>query len=92
MRAFALREAAALRLAGRHGYDSVTVEAVCAEAGISVRTYAPISWNAAADVRFVLTGQAQSIQRISRALKAAGVGSARILAKAYWAPGKAGLD
>ncbi len=47
---------------------------------------------AAADVRFVLTGQAQSIQRISRALKAAGVGSARILAKAYWAPGKAGLD
>ncbi|MCW2318607.1 NADPH-dependent ferric siderophore reductase [Rhodoblastus acidophilus] len=46
----------------------------------------------AADVRFVLTGKAQSIQRVSRALKAAGVGSARILAKAYWAPGKAGLD
>ena len=47
---------------------------------------------AAADVRFVLTGKAQSIQRIRRTLKGAGVGSARIFAKAYWAPGKAGLD
>jgi NADPH-dependent ferric siderophore reductase len=45
-----------------------------------------------AQVHFVLTGRAQSIQRMSRALKVAGVGSARILAKAYWAPGKAGLD
>jgi NADPH-dependent ferric siderophore reductase len=45
-----------------------------------------------AQVRFILTGKAQSIQRISHALKGVGVGSARIHAKAYWAPGKMGLD
>jgi NADPH-dependent ferric siderophore reductase len=41
---------------------------------------------------FILTGKASSIQHMSRALKAAGVGSARVKAKAYWAPGKTGLD
>jgi NADPH-dependent ferric siderophore reductase len=41
---------------------------------------------------FVLTGKASSIQRISRALQAVGVGSSRVKAKAYWAPGKIGLD
>ncbi|MEI9851439.1 MAG: siderophore-interacting protein [Sphingomonas sp.] len=41
---------------------------------------------------FVLTGRAAAIQRLNRALKAAGVGSSRLRAKAYWAPGKAGLD
>ncbi|WP_441235092.1 siderophore-interacting protein [Bradyrhizobium sp. 930_D9_N1_4] len=47
---------------------------------------------AANGARLVLTGKASSIQRISRALKAAGVASSRIKAKAYWAPGKTGLD
>lgn len=47
---------------------------------------------AATGAHFVLTGKASSIQRASRALKAAGVGSSRLKAKAYWAPGKAGLD
>lgn len=47
---------------------------------------------AANEARFVLTGKASSIQRISRALKAAGVASSRIKAKAYWSPGKTGLD
>ncbi|WP_342731832.1 siderophore-interacting protein [Bradyrhizobium sp. B117] len=47
---------------------------------------------AANGAQFVLTGKASSIQRISRALKAAGVASSRIKAKAYWAPGKTGLD
>jgi NADPH-dependent ferric siderophore reductase len=41
---------------------------------------------------FVLTGKASSIQRVSRALKAAGVPSPRVKTKAYWAPGKIGLD
>nr|WP_244637472.1 siderophore-interacting protein [Bradyrhizobium symbiodeficiens] len=42
--------------------------------------------------QFVLTGKASSIQRVGRVLKAAGVASSRIRAKAYWAPGKSGLD
>lgn len=47
---------------------------------------------AANGAQFVLTGKASSIQRISRALKAGSVASSRIKAKAYWAPGKTGLD
>lgn len=45
-----------------------------------------------ASAQFVLTGKASSIQRISRALKAAGVATSRMRTKAYWAPGKTGLD
>jgi NADPH-dependent ferric siderophore reductase len=47
---------------------------------------------AARAMHFVLTGKASSIQRVSRALKAAGVGSSRVKTKAYWAQGKIGLD
>ena len=47
---------------------------------------------AANGARFVLTGKASSIQRVGRALKAAGVASSRIRAKTYWATGKTGLD
>lgn len=41
---------------------------------------------------FVLSGKAASIQRLHRALKAQGLPSARLATKAYWAPGKVGLD
>lgn len=47
---------------------------------------------AATDATFLLTGKAQSIQQLHRRLKSTGVPAARILAKAYWAPGKTGLD
>lgn len=47
---------------------------------------------AAKGAQLVLTGKASSIQRVSRALKAAGVASSRMRTKAYWAPGKTGLD
>jgi len=47
---------------------------------------------AAGRTDIILTGKASSIQRLSRALKTAGVASSRIKAKAYWAPGKVGLD
>ncbi len=46
----------------------------------------------ASGAQFVLTGKASSIQRMMRCLKAAGVASPRIRSKAYWAPGKTGLD
>ncbi len=41
---------------------------------------------------FVLTGKTSSIQRLRRALKALGVPASRVMTKAYWAPGKTGLD
>ncbi|WP_293551315.1 hypothetical protein [Parvibaculum sp.] len=40
----------------------------------------------------MLTGTSLSIQRLSKALKARGFTSGQIKAKAYWAPGKTGLD
>jgi NADPH-dependent ferric siderophore reductase len=55
-------------------------------------TEAEVLRSAANGAHFVLTGKASSIQRVSRALKAAGVVSSRMKTKAYWAPGKAGLD
>lgn len=41
---------------------------------------------------FVLTGRAQSIQSLSRALKKSGMASSSLKSKAYWSPGKTGLD
>ncbi|MDV6329990.1 siderophore-interacting protein [Asticcacaulis sp. 201] len=41
---------------------------------------------------FVLTGKATSIQHFHRTLKRLGVRPAHIKTKAYWAPGKVGLD
>jgi ferric-chelate reductase (NADPH) len=41
---------------------------------------------------FILAGKASSIQRARQILKAAGVAPSRVRAKAYWAPGKTGLD
>lgn len=41
---------------------------------------------------FVLAGKAATIQRLRQGLKALGVPGERVLTKAYWAPGKKGLD
>lgn len=41
---------------------------------------------------FVLTGRAGAIQRVRSGLKARGGAQGRVLTKAYWAPGKTGLD
>jgi ribosomal 50S subunit-associated protein YjgA (DUF615 family) len=40
----------------------------------------------------VLTGKATSIQYITRLLRQRDIDAARRHSKAYWAPGKAGLD
>jgi NADPH-dependent ferric siderophore reductase len=45
-----------------------------------------------ASAAFVLTGKASSIQRLRKALKSLGTPAARLATKAYWAPGKTGLD
>jgi len=47
---------------------------------------------AAAGATFVLTGKASSIQQVRRALKALDIPASRLASKAYWAPGKTGLD
>lgn len=47
---------------------------------------------ATSDTHFVLSGKAPSIQSVKRALAAAGIGNTHQKAKAYWAPGKVGLD
>jgi hypothetical protein len=45
-----------------------------------------------AGASFVLTGKAGTIQRLRQRLKQHNVASRRIVTKAYWAPGKIGLD
>lgn len=47
---------------------------------------------ARSDATFVLTGRSTTIQRMRQALKALDVPATRLMTKAYWAPGKAGLD
>ena len=47
---------------------------------------------AATGATFVLTGKANSIQRLRRTLKALDVPASRLVTKVYWAPGKVGLD
>jgi len=48
--------------------------------------------HAVAGASFVLAGNATTVQRLRQALKRHAVPSARISTKAYWAPGKSGLD
>jgi NADPH-dependent ferric siderophore reductase len=42
--------------------------------------------------QWIFTGQARSIQRIQKGLKQAGISFLGSKAKAYWSPGKTGLD
>ncbi len=46
----------------------------------------------AAGASFVLTGKAGTVQRLRQSLTRQSVPAARIATKAYWAPGKTGLD
>jgi NADPH-dependent ferric siderophore reductase len=41
---------------------------------------------------FVLSGKAATVQRLRRSLKQTSAPTARVAVKAYWAPGKVGLD
>lgn len=47
---------------------------------------------AKAGASFVLTGKAGTIQKLRQSLRQLGIASARVVTKAYWAPGKTGLD
>jgi len=41
---------------------------------------------------YVLSGHARSIQRLVRGLRQAGVTPSQVMTKAYWSPGKVGMD
>ena len=53
---------------------------------------AMLSDAAATGASFVLTGKAGTIQALRQRLRLLSVPAARVITKAYWAPGKAGLD
>ncbi len=46
----------------------------------------------ASGASFVLAGKAATVQRLRQGLRGLGVPGERVLTKAYWAPGKKGLD
>lgn len=71
--------------------DATLIERVADEAHLAVAE-TELTRLAAGGAHVILTGKASSIQHMNRALKAAGVASFRVKAKAYWAPGKTGLD
>lgn len=64
---------------GNHGGNFAGIEAA-------------LSSLAAKDLTFLLTGEASTIHLLRQILRGLGVPAARIVAKAYWAPGKMGLD
>ncbi|NVM75922.1 NADPH-dependent ferric siderophore reductase [Duganella sp. SG902] len=61
-----------------------------AEHALDAHMAALLAAHPMADV--VLTGKAGAIQHMGRLLREHGVGAARRQSKAYWAPGKTGLD
>ncbi len=65
------------RTAGDEHFDALTAD---------------LSALAVAGATFILTGKAQMIQQVKAVLKNVGVPSSRTISKAYWAPGKVGLD
>jgi len=53
---------------------------------------ASLSNAVAIEASFVLTGKAATIQTLRRSLRQRSVPTTRLITKAYWAPGKTGLD
>ena len=76
----------------RVGLGDATLIARATDDAHLAATAVEVAAHAASGAHFVLTGKARSIQHVSRVLKTEGVGSSRVKAKAYWAPGKVGLD
>ncbi|MDQ0474752.1 siderophore-interacting protein [Labrys wisconsinensis] len=74
------------------GLDDAALLARTKDDGHLDEMEAALSAPAAAGASFVLVGKAHTIQRLRQGLKRLAVPATRIVAKAYWAPGKAGLD
>lgn len=82
----------ACQVVARLGLDAASVFAKRADDAHLEAMEAALPALAAAGASFVLTGKAGTVQRLRQALKRHAVPSASIAAKAYWAPGKTGLD
>ncbi|MEN3748435.1 hypothetical protein TPR58_14765 [Sphingomonas sp. HF-S3] len=80
------------RVAAALGLRHIALFARCADEGHLPAMAELLVEQADAGASLVLTGRAGSIQVLKRALKARHVPAARIATKAYWAPGKTGLD
>ncbi|WP_428686397.1 siderophore-interacting protein [Reyranella sp.] len=83
---------ASRRIMARLGLDDVTLFGRTEDGAHIEGIEAALPALDAAGPTFVLTGKASTIQRLRLALKRRAVPATRIVAKAYWAPGKAGLD
>lgn len=83
---------ASRRVMTRLGCDDVTLFGRTEDGEHIKRIEAALPALHAAGATFVVTGKASTIQQLRLALKRRAVPATRIVAKAYWAPGKAGLD
>jgi NADPH-dependent ferric siderophore reductase len=90
---FEAGDAASTRLlAAQWGLDEVNVVARTAGESHLDTLAAVLPALAEEDATFILTGKAQTIQRLKVGLKDLNVPPRRAISKAYWAPGKTGLD
>ncbi|WP_044332671.1 siderophore-interacting protein [Sphingomonas hengshuiensis] len=82
----------ARRVAAHLGLDPLALVVRKGGNGHIFAMEAGLSEAAAAGASIVLTGNARTIQRLRQVLRSQPFPAARLLAKAYWAPGKTGLD
>jgi len=80
------------QVAARLGLEDAMIFAKSADGTHLGAMAAMMSPRAQAGMAFVLTGKAGTIQALRQDLKRHGVPAARVATKAYWAPGKVGLD
>jgi NADPH-dependent ferric siderophore reductase len=80
------------RVAEQLGLDRVALFARAADDAHVGEMELRLATLAAGGTGFVLTGKASTVQRLRQRLKRLAVPPSRIATKAYWAPGKTGLD
>lgn len=80
------------RVAEQLGLDRVALFARAADDAHVGEMELRLATLAAGGTGFVLTGKASTVQRLRQRLKRLAVPPSRIATKAYWAPGKVGMD
>ncbi len=82
----------ARQVAGQLGLHTVALFAKRGDDAHVAEMEAALPALVAAGASFVLTGKAGTVQRLRQVLKQQAVPATRLVIKAYWAPGKTGLD